>query len=68
MKMPFGKYQDREMTEIPKQYLRWLLTQQWLGGWLVDEINDVLNGKVVADSDKTFEELLAEMKESENGK
>src|SRR5437763_1426351 len=24
MKMPFGKYQDRALTEVPRPYLRWL--------------------------------------------
>lgn len=66
MKMPFGKYQDRELTEIPKQYLRWLKGQQWVGGWLVKEINDVLDGKVVASSNDSFEEALAKWEESAN--
>ena len=60
MKMPFGKYQDRELTEVPRHYLLWLKGQQWVGGWLVKEINDVLDGKVVASSDESFEEVLKE--------
>lgn len=58
MKMPFGKYQDRELTEVPRQYLCWLRGQQWLGGWLVKEIDAVLNGEIVAPSDESFEEAL----------
>lgn len=56
--MPFGKYQDRELTEIPRHYLQWLRRQQWVGAWLVKEINDVLDGTVVASSDESFEEAL----------
>lgn len=56
--MPFGKHAGVELTEIPRQYLRWLRAQQWVGGWLVKEINDVLDGKVVAESDESFEEAL----------
>ena len=63
MRMPFGKYADQELTEVPKQYLRWLRTQQWVGGWLVKEIDDVLTGKTVADSDESFEEALRKLKE-----
>jgi uncharacterized protein (DUF3820 family) len=55
MKMPFGKYQDRELTEVPKHYLKWLRRQQWVGAWLVKEIDAVLNGEVSAPS---FEGLL----------
>lgn len=67
MKMPFGKYQDRELTEIPKQYLRWLRSQQWVGGCLLKEVNDVLNGKFVAPSNESFEEALSKWKEAEHG-
>jgi hypothetical protein len=58
MKMPFGKYQDWELADVPKNYLQWLRRQQWVGAWLVKEINDVLDGKVVVASDASFEEVL----------
>ena len=67
MKMPFGKYQDRELTEIPKYYLRWLRGQQWVGGWLVKGIDEVLSGEAVAPLDESFEETLARWNESVNG-
>ena len=67
MRMPFGKHAGVELTEVPRQYLQWLKGQQWVGGWLLQEVDDVLNGEAVAESEKTFEELLEEMKESENG-
>lgn len=57
MRMPFGKHAGVELTDVPRQYLRWLRTQQWVGAWLVKEINDVLDGKVVA-ADTSFEETL----------
>ena len=42
MKMPFGKYQDIELAEIPSQYLRWLGRQPWVGRWLIQGIDGVL--------------------------
>jgi hypothetical protein len=35
--MPFGKYKDKELTEIPRPYLCWLRTQEWVGGWLAGQ-------------------------------
>lgn len=60
--MPFGKYKDVELAEIPKSYLNWLRHQEWLGGWLAKEIDSVLNG----DNDKSFEEILESMRETRN--
>src|SRR5262249_44260689 len=34
MRVPFGKYQDVELNEVPRPYLRWLRRQEWLGAWL----------------------------------
>jgi len=65
--MPFGKYAGLEVNDVPRQYLQWLRRQPNLRGPLVKEIDEVLNGNVVAEADKTFEELLGEMKEAENG-
>ena len=48
MKMPFGKHKDRELTEIPKGYLRWLRSQDWLGGWLANGVAEAL-GEAVAE-------------------
>lgn len=45
MRMPFGKHQGKELTEIPKGYLHWLRSQDWVGGWLVNAVNQVLDGK-----------------------
>jgi len=67
MRMPFGKYAGLEVNDVPRQYLQWLRRQPNLRGPLVKEIDEVLNGNVVAEADKTFEELLGEMKEAENG-
>jgi hypothetical protein len=58
MKMPFGKYKDRELIDVPKHYLHWLRRQQWVGAWLVKEINDVLDGTVAASNGLSFEETL----------
>jgi hypothetical protein len=40
MRMPFGKHKDKELTENPKHYLRWLRQQDWLGGWLVQAVDE----------------------------
>ena len=66
MKMPFGKHAGVELPDIPKQYLRWLRTQPWIGGWLIKEIDAVLNGEAVALSDQSFEETLKTWKEADN--
>jgi hypothetical protein len=42
MRMPFGKYQDLELTRVPRPYLRWLRRQGWVGEWLVKAIDDIL--------------------------
>ena len=46
MKMPFGKYKDKELTEIPKTYLRWLSRQEWVGAWLLYSIGETLGETV----------------------
>ncbi len=59
MKMPFGKHAGLELTDVPRQYLIWLRRQPNLRGPLVKEIDDVLNGNVVAPKDdESFEEAL----------
>jgi hypothetical protein len=65
MKMPFGKYRDWELADVPKHYLQWLRRQQWLGAWLVKEIDAVLNGEVVAPTDESFEEALGKWSKRE---
>jgi hypothetical protein len=67
MRMPFGKHVGEELTEIPRQYLRWLRTQPWLGGWLVKEIDAVLNGEAVGSPNESSEEALEAWKEAEDG-
>jgi hypothetical protein len=63
MKLPFGKYKDEELPDVPKPYLRWLRSQQWLGAWLVEEIDAVLSGEAAAPSDESFEDALTKWKE-----
>lgn len=65
MKMPFGKHAGVEMTDVPRQYLRWLRSQQWVGAWLVKEINDVLDNQDMASSDDSFEGALEMWKQQE---
>ena len=42
MKMPFGKHKEKELTEIPKGYLRWLRQQEWLSGGLAQAVDEAL--------------------------
>jgi hypothetical protein len=47
MKMPFGKYKGQELTEIPRVYLHWLRSQEWVGSWLAKAVDEAL-GVVVS--------------------
>ncbi len=40
--MPFGKHKDKEMAEIPKDYLRWLHSQKWLRPDLATAVAEAL--------------------------
>lgn len=40
--MPFGKHKGKEVSEVPKGYLRWLLNNGELYGSLASEIASVL--------------------------
>ncbi len=33
MKLPFGKYRERELVDVPRAYLDWLLDQEWPDVW-----------------------------------
>jgi hypothetical protein len=44
MRIPFGKYQDLELADVPQSYLRWLRDQKWVGAWLVNAIDEILDG------------------------
>lgn len=50
MKMPFGKHKDKELTEIPKNCLRWLHSQKWLNGPLAAAVDEALGGKAPEDT------------------
>jgi hypothetical protein len=54
-KMPFGKYAGLELADVPRQYLRWLRRQPWLGPWLVEEIDSVLSGEAVLSVEEALE-------------
>lgn len=68
--MPFGKYQDMELADVPRPYLQWLRRQDWVGGWLVQAIDRVLTGEELSES--TVEQIVRpwegnEEKGRENG-
>jgi len=41
MEMPFGKYQGKEIEDIPSDYLRWLMDQDWFGEKFEDLFEEV---------------------------
>ena len=45
MRMPFGKYKDFQLEEIPRDYLKWISENLDLYGDLRIAIFDVLVGK-----------------------
>jgi len=65
MKMPFGKHKDKDLTEIPKGYLRWLRSQDWVAGWLAQSVDEVLNGNPAVDGqeapERSTEELICDI-------
>jgi hypothetical protein len=42
MKMPFGRYKGRDLSEIPTDYLEWISNNLTITGNLADEIYRVL--------------------------
>jgi hypothetical protein len=42
MRMPFGRFKNKELTDIPRSYLQWLRSQDWLGGWLALAVDEAL--------------------------
>jgi Putative quorum-sensing-regulated virulence factor len=54
MKMPFGKHEDKELTEIPKGYLRWLRSQDWLSACLSNAVAEALGEPVPERSQKPW--------------
>jgi uncharacterized protein (DUF3820 family) len=43
--MPFGKHKGTEIGDIPKNYLDWLIGQEWFQGDLRQSIADHLNAR-----------------------
>ena len=45
--MPFGKHKGQPFSEIPPDYFRWLLRQDWIEQWpdLREDIEDYLSSK-----------------------
>lgn len=53
MKMGFGKFSDREVAEVPSDYLLWLQEEGWVsaryGSELAEEIEEVMHRRDVED-------------------
>jgi uncharacterized protein (DUF3820 family) len=63
MKRPFGRYQDMELAEVPVWYLRWLRRQEWVSGWLVQAIDQVLTK--AEPSEEMVDEIVKQWEENE---
>ena len=50
--MPFGKYKGLQINQVPRDYLRWLLRQGTLYGWLLDVIASVVTGIPLPETDE----------------
>ncbi len=44
MEMPFGKHRGKEITEIPRGYLKWLENNVTIQGELAEEVYAVVRG------------------------
>jgi uncharacterized iron-regulated protein len=58
MKMPFGKYQDLKLADVPQPYLLWLRDQKWVGAWLVKAIDETLDGGPAGGPEATEEGIV----------
>ena len=43
--MPFGKHQGEDIEDIPTQYLKWLVSNTDIRGYLLDAIEDELESR-----------------------
>jgi DnaJ-class molecular chaperone len=63
MKMPFGKYKEKEIGDIPESYLHWLVDNVDLWGQLRYEVYNILgiedNQLVLSDGVKSIYRKLA---------
>lgn len=40
MRMPFGMHRNREIADVPAEYLAWVRDQEWLSDWLKRVIDE----------------------------
>lgn len=59
IKIPFGKYQGKDLDDVPADYLIWCLEQSWFEA-KYPELNDYLNS--------IYNTLLAESEEKINSR
>lgn len=45
--MPFGKYLNKRLDDIPLKYLDWLIGQSWLSDPLKTDIEEYLDNPVI---------------------
>lgn len=53
MKMPFGKFKDRELEQVPKYYLQWLLGNVKMNEALRDAVKAIVKNEVCINGDKS---------------
>jgi uncharacterized protein (DUF3820 family) len=47
MKMPFGKFQGREVSDVPSDYLTWCQEEGWVGNKYGDDLEDEINTEMM---------------------
>lgn len=56
--MPFGKHKGKQFSAIPRGYLRWMIANVPVDGWLKNEIDHILYGSPLLARPLTHEEAL----------
>lgn len=62
MKMPFGIHKEKEISEVPRKYLEWLIGQGGLYGQLKDAVINRIELSESQDDELTWQERISKQK------